>query len=76
MLTRIRWFLYGFAAASAIGVVVVKRARAMKERLDAQGVARVGVSIGADVVEAAGRLLQRSAEPPAVDPNDTEQGAS
>jgi hypothetical protein len=61
MLTRLRWFLYGFLVACAIGFVVVKRARAMKERLDAQGVARVGVSIGADVVEAAGRVLQRSA---------------
>jgi hypothetical protein len=41
----------------------------MKERLDAQGVARVGVSMGADVVEAAGRVLQRSAEPPVDDTN-------
>jgi len=64
MLTRLRWFLYGFLVALAIGSLVVTRARAMKERLDAQGVARVGVSIGADVVEAAGRVLQRSAEPP------------
>jgi hypothetical protein len=61
MLTRLRWFLYGFAVAFALGAVIVKRARSMKERLDAQGVARVGVSIGADVVEAIGRLLQRSA---------------
>jgi hypothetical protein len=61
MLTRLRWFTYGVLVALAVGVVVVKRARAMKERLDAQGVARVGVSIGADVVEAAGRVLQRSA---------------
>jgi hypothetical protein len=64
MLTRFRWFLYGFFCAFALGAVIVKRARAMKERLDAQGVARVGVSIGADVVEAAGRLLQRSASEP------------
>jgi hypothetical protein len=61
MLTRLRWFLYGFIVALAIGAVIVKRARAMKERLDAQGVARVGVSISADMVEAAGRVLQRSA---------------
>lgn len=69
MLTRLRWFLYGFLAACAIGVMVVKRARAMKERLDAQGVARVGVSMGADVVEAAGRVLQRSAAAPEVESN-------
>ncbi len=69
MLTRLRWFLYGFLVACAIGVVIVKRARAMKERLDAQGVARVGVSMGADVVEAAGRVLQRSAVPPVRDPS-------
>lgn len=64
MLTRFRWFLYGFLVACVIGAVIVKRARAMKERLDAQGVARVGVSIGADVVESAGRMLQRSARSP------------
>ena len=64
MLTRLRWFIYGFVSACAIGVMIVKRARAMKERLDAQGVVRVGVSIGADVVEAAGRVLQRSAATP------------
>ncbi len=64
MLTRIRWFFYGFLAAGALAAVIVKRARAMKERLDAQGLARVGVSIGADVVEAAGRGLQRSAQRP------------
>ena len=69
MLTRLRWFLYGFLAVCAIGVMVVKRARAMKERLDAQGVARVGVSMGADVVEAAGRVLQRSAAAPEVESN-------
>ena len=69
MLTRIRWFLYGFVVALAIGAVIVKRARAMKERLDAQGVARVGVSIGADMVEAAGRVLQRSAVAPDDAPN-------
>ncbi len=61
MLTRLRWFVYGFLVAFGFGAVVVKRARAMKERLDAQGVVRVGASIGADVVEAAGRTLQRSA---------------
>jgi hypothetical protein len=69
MLTRLRWFIYGFLAAAALAAVIVKRARAMKERLDAQGVARVGVSIGADVVEAAGRVLQRSAERTDQDPN-------
>jgi hypothetical protein len=52
-----------------MGAMVVKRARAMKERLDAQGVVRVGASIGADMVEATGRILQRSAEPTQDVPN-------
>ena len=69
MLTRLRWFMYGFFVALFMGVIVVKRARAMKEKLDAQGVVRVGASIGADMVEATGRILQRSAAPPEDVPN-------
>ena len=69
MLTRLRWFAYGFSVALVMGAMVVKRARAMKERLDAQGVVRVGASIGADMVEATGRILQRSAEPTQDVPN-------
>jgi hypothetical protein len=33
----------------------------MKERLDAEGVTRVGASFAADTIEFAGRRLQRSA---------------
>ncbi|MGI9586271.1 MAG: hypothetical protein ACR2N7_11845, partial [Acidimicrobiia bacterium] len=41
--------------------VVVSRARAMRERLDAEGVARISASVAADGLEAAGKRLQRSA---------------
>jgi|GEM_PF-2899930 len=61
MFTRLRWFLYGVMVSVLIGAMVIKRARSMKERLDAEGVARVAASYGADMVEAAGRALQRSA---------------
>lgn len=60
MLVRIRWFIYGVAVALGAAVVVVSRARAMRERLDAQGVARVSAVIAADGIEAVGRRLQRS----------------
>lgn len=64
MFTRLRWFLYGMVVSVVVTVMVIKRARAMKERLDTEGVARVVASYGADVIEAAGRALQRSAMPP------------
>lgn len=60
MLTRIRWFIYGAAATLAVTVAVVSRARAMRERLDAEGVARVSAVMAADGIEAVGRRLQRS----------------
>ena len=68
MFVRFRWFVLGFVTAAVAGLVVVRRARAMKERLDAEGLARVAASFVADVVEAAGLALQRSAveAPPAV----------
>ncbi len=62
MFTRLRWFLYGVVVSAVVAVMIVKRARSMKERLDADGVARIVASYGADIVEAAGRALQRSAE--------------
>jgi hypothetical protein len=72
MLTRARWFIYGSAVTLGATVLVVARARALKERLDAEGVARVGVSYAADTIEFAGRRLQRSAikiTPDPVDPD-------
>ncbi len=60
MLTRIRWFIYGVAAATGVTVLIVTRARAMRERLDTHGVARVSAGIAADGIEAVGRRLQRS----------------
>ncbi|KAA3636820.1 MAG: hypothetical protein DWP92_08980 [Armatimonadetes bacterium] len=62
MFTRLRWFLYGVVVSAVVAVMVVKRARAMKERLDAEGVGRVVASYAADIVEAFGRSLQRSAD--------------
>ncbi|MEN8239661.1 MAG: hypothetical protein ABFR53_10715 [Actinomycetota bacterium] len=61
MFTRARWFMYGVVVTVGTTVVVVTRARSMKERLDAEGVARVGASFAADTIEFAGRRLQRSA---------------
>jgi len=61
MFTRLKWFLYGVVVSAVVAVMVIKRARAMKERLDAEGITRVVASYGASVIEAAGRALQRSA---------------
>jgi len=61
MFTRARWFVYGTAVTIGATVLVVTRARAMRERLDAEGVARVGASFAADAIEYTGRKLQRSA---------------
>ena len=61
MLTRARWFLYGSAVTLGVTALVVTRARSMRERLDAEGVARVGASFAADTIEFAGKRLQRSA---------------
>jgi len=61
MFTRARWFLYGSAVTLGATALVITRARAMKERLDAEGVARIGASYAADTIEFAGRRLQRSA---------------
>lgn len=61
MLTRVRWFAYGAAATLGATVVVVSKARAMREKLDAQGVARVSANVAADGMEMVGRRLQRSA---------------
>lgn len=61
MFVRLRWFTLGFLAAAVLGAMIVKRARAMKERLDAEGVARIAASYVADAVEAVGRAMQRTA---------------
>ena len=61
MFTRARWFVYGSAVTLGATVLVVTRARSMKERLDAEGVTRVGASFAADTIEFAGRRLQHSA---------------
>jgi len=60
MFTRLRWFLYGVATAMGATVLVVSRARAMCERLDARGVARATALVTADGIEAVGKRLQRS----------------
>ena len=60
MFTRLRWFAYGSAITLGATVVVVSKARAMRERLDAQGVARVSANVAADGIEIVGRKLQRS----------------
>ncbi|MGI9642455.1 MAG: hypothetical protein ACR2N9_06705 [Acidimicrobiia bacterium] len=60
MFTRLRWFAYGSAVTLGATVVVVSRARAMRERLDAQGVARVSANVAADGIEMVGKRLQRS----------------
>lgn len=61
MFMRLRWFLLGVIGSVAAGTMVVKRARTIKQRLDAEGIARIMVSYGADLVQALGRALQRSA---------------
>ncbi|MEZ5176021.1 MAG: hypothetical protein R2823_07435 [Acidimicrobiia bacterium] len=62
MFTRLRWFLYGVVATVIVTGLIFQRARSMKQRLDAEGVARVLAAYGADVIEYAGRRLQRSAD--------------
>ena len=69
MFTRARWFIYGSAVTLGATVMVIARARSMKERLDAEGVARVGASYAADTIEFAGRRLQRSAIKVTPDPD-------
>jgi hypothetical protein len=61
MFTRARWFLFGSAATLGATVVVVNRARVMKEQLTPDGVARASASLAADTIEAFGVRLQRSA---------------
>ena len=51
MFTRLRWFTYGAAVTLGLTAVVVRKARDMRERLDAQGVARVSVNVAADGIE-------------------------
>ena len=72
MLTRVRWFVYGSAVTLGGTVLVITRARAMKERLDAEGVARVGATFAADTIEYAGKRLQRSAIKVTPVPDDPE----
>ncbi len=61
MLTRMRWFFYGAGVTLGATVVVVSRARVMREKLDTEGVARISANVAADGLEAAGKRLQRSA---------------
>ncbi|MCL1595064.1 MAG: hypothetical protein M3132_12000 [Actinomycetia bacterium] len=74
MFTRLRWFAYGTAVTLGATVLVVTRARSMRERLDAEGVTRVGASFAADAVEYAGRKLQRSAIKATPEPPDSRAG--
>jgi hypothetical protein len=73
MLTRARWFMYGSAATLGATVFVASRARAMRERLDAHGIARVSAYAAADGLESVGRRLQRSAFRVAPDGSAEEQ---
>ncbi len=61
MLTRLRWFTYGALATAGATVLVVSKARTMREKLDAEGVARASAAVAADGMEMMGRRLQRSA---------------
>ncbi len=60
MFTRIRWFAYGVLATSVAVVMTVRRARSLKERLDAKGLRHIAVSYAADTAHAVGRYLQNS----------------
>jgi hypothetical protein len=60
MLTRIRWLIYGVLATTVLTIMVVSRARQLRERLDAGGIKRVAASYGADVIELAGNYLRDS----------------
>jgi hypothetical protein len=73
MFTRARWFALGSAATLGATLIVVNRARTMKEQLTAEGVARVSASLAADTIEAVGVRLQRSALREV--PNETEPNA-
>ena len=70
MFTRARWFMFGSAATLGVTVVVVNRARTMREHLTPDGVARASASLAADTIEAFGVRLQRSALREV--PNETE----
>lgn len=61
MFVRLRWFVYGSVATLVVAGVIVRRVRAIRDRIDADGVVRVAVAMTADGVEAIGRRLQRSA---------------
>jgi hypothetical protein len=61
MFVRLRWFIYGSVVTMILAVIAVRRARAIRERIDADGVVRVAAVMTADGVEAIGRRLQRSA---------------
>jgi hypothetical protein len=74
MLTRARWFAYGSAATLGLTMIVVSKARSMRERLDTDGVTRVSVHLAADGIESIGRRLQRSALRVAPDGSAGEQG--
>jgi hypothetical protein len=73
MFTRARWFALGSAATLGATLIVVNRARTMREQLTAEGVARASASLAADTIEALGVRLQRSALREV--PNETEPNA-
>jgi hypothetical protein len=60
MLTRVRWFIDGSVATTVVAIMVINRARQLRERLDVHGVKKVAASYGADVIEIAGKYLQDS----------------
>ncbi len=69
MIARIRWFLYGVAFSVLAMVLVIRRMRQLRVRLDAEGLRSIAGSYAADAVELAGRSLQRSVPPPTETPN-------
>lgn len=74
MFVRLRWFVYGSVATIVVGALAVRRARAIRDRIDAEGVVRVAAVMTADGVEAIGRRLQRSALRVAPDGSRTRAG--
>jgi hypothetical protein len=56
-----RWFLYGAGATLGATVVMVSKARTMREKLAAEGVARISANFAAVGLDGVGTRLQRSA---------------
>ena len=60
MLLRIRWFLLGFAAASAGAVYVIDQVRRARERLTPENLTRSGARGVASLIDAAATRIAPS----------------